>query len=217
MSAFSPSQSRVLTHCQAYKQVLSNVKANPIFVPQCVNSSACFPYITENDVQLVMQNVLQGAPDFPVILEGIYGAINNDSSFFIDGPVSLVEVTALPLLCNDYGRDISIPTSRCFWADRFQSMIDHGRLFKRLCKRAWTYWYPWEGFVDKSWHGIEWYHGNREDTDVAYSGTMSFYYDIWVFNDLETALLFIMAISRGTFKTSARWQENALRHSRFRS
>ncbi|KUJ13789.1 uncharacterized protein LY89DRAFT_590287 [Mollisia scopiformis] len=104
---------------EAFKQVLSMAKANPFFVPECVNSTACYPYITANDVQTLASAGLQGAPDFPAFLDGIYAALNGNPYYFIDGPANLEGVVAQPLLCNDYAEyDRSFET--------FKASLDQG-------------------------------------------------------------------------------------------
>lgn len=80
------------------------MKGAPFFVPECVNTTICYPYVAQNDVQLMMNNRLQVVPDFPVVLDGLYAALNNgDPTIFVNGPVPLEAAVAMPLLCNDYG------------------------------------------------------------------------------------------------------------------
>ncbi|RDL37041.1 Uncharacterized protein BP5553_04474 [Venustampulla echinocandica] len=87
---------------KAFQKVLSNAKESPYFIPPCVNSTQCYPYVTDLDVQTVMLGNLLGSPDFPAILTGISSALSGDGSFFVYGPPPLEAVVAMPLLCNDY-------------------------------------------------------------------------------------------------------------------
>lgn len=54
-------------------------------------------------MQSLMADYLQGAPDFPAILEGLYVAVNGVPAMFINGPPPLEAVVGMPLECNDYG------------------------------------------------------------------------------------------------------------------
>ncbi|CZR58678.1 uncharacterized protein PAC_08570 [Phialocephala subalpina] len=87
---------------EAFKQVLAIAKQAPFFLPDCANTTFCYPYVTDLDIQTIMLLNLGGAPDFPNILDGIYAALNGNGVFFADGPPSLEDVVAIPLLCNDY-------------------------------------------------------------------------------------------------------------------
>lgn len=95
-------------HVQAFKEVLAIAKQTPFFLPDCVNTTFCYPYITDLDVQTIMALNLGGAPDFPAILDGIYAALNGKGGFFANGPPTLMDVVAIPLLCNDYGKSFKL-------------------------------------------------------------------------------------------------------------
>ncbi|KAF4637604.1 hypothetical protein G7Y89_g477 [Cudoniella acicularis] len=103
---------------KAYKQVLTIARQTPFFIPECVNTTTCYPYATDTDVQTLMLGNLLGAPDFPAILDGIYAALNGNGIFFGNGPRSLESVVAMPLLCNDYGYERNFET--------FQSSLEQG-------------------------------------------------------------------------------------------
>ncbi|KAE8449055.1 hypothetical protein EG329_008643 [Mollisiaceae sp. DMI_Dod_QoI] len=92
---------------EAFKQVLAIAKAAPIFIPFCANTTLCYPYAAELDVQTLMINALYDAPDIPAILDGIYGALNGNALFFANGPLSLESVVALPLLIRQGFRDLA--------------------------------------------------------------------------------------------------------------
>ncbi|RFU28898.1 hypothetical protein B7463_g7452, partial [Scytalidium lignicola] len=97
---------------KAYKQVLATARQTPFFIPECVNTTICYPYATDLDVQTLMLGNLLAAPDFPAIFNGIYAALNGDGSFFANGPSSLESVVAMPLLCNDYEYERNFKTFR---------------------------------------------------------------------------------------------------------
>jgi hypothetical protein len=100
---FFPYSSTLLMRFQAFKQVIQIAKNTPFFFPPCINSTFCYPYSTDFNVRTVLYRNT-AIPDFPAILEGIYAALNGDGSFFVDGPPSLEDVVAMPILCNDYSK-----------------------------------------------------------------------------------------------------------------
>jgi hypothetical protein len=83
--------------------VVQIAKETPFFFPTCVNTTVCYPYSTDFTVRAVMYRNT-AVPDFPVILHGIYAALNGDGSFFVGGPPTVEAVVAMPLLCTDYSK-----------------------------------------------------------------------------------------------------------------
>jgi hypothetical protein len=101
---FSPPGTDILlTMTQAFKQVVEIAKETPFFFSSCVNTTFCYPYSADFNVRAVLYRNT-AIPDFPAILDGIHGALNGDPTYFIDGPPSLEDVVAMPILCNDYSQ-----------------------------------------------------------------------------------------------------------------
>ncbi|KAF4628966.1 hypothetical protein G7Y89_g9180 [Cudoniella acicularis] len=106
------------TVLEAYKQVLSIAKKTPFFFPECANTTICYPYARDLDVQTLMLGNLLGFPDFPAILSGIHDALDGNGKFFMNGPRSLPYVVAMPLLCHDYEYERDFET--------FQASLEQG-------------------------------------------------------------------------------------------
>ncbi|KAH8811132.1 Alpha/Beta hydrolase protein [Xylogone sp. PMI_703] len=131
---------------EAYKQVLDIARKTPFFIPECVNTTICYPYATALDVQTIMLGNLLGAPDFPAILEGVDNALNGDGSFFMNGPGSLESVVAMPLLCNDYDYERNFETFQTSLEQGLKSDITgigqtQGWLIQLMCS-AWPFPVP---------------------------------------------------------------------------
>ena len=99
---FTPETDILLTMTQAFKQVVEIAKETPFFSP-CVNTTFCHPYSTDFNVRVVLYRNT-AVPDFPAILDGIHYPLNGDPAYFINGPPSLEDVVAMPLLSNDYSQ-----------------------------------------------------------------------------------------------------------------
>lgn len=68
------------------------------------------------------------------MLDGIYGALNGDGSFFVDGPPTVEDDVAMPLLCNDYSESFTLTYSK----ERNLHDVDFERTFEAFQKSLQT-------------------------------------------------------------------------------